>query len=263
MEIIEMVQSTPSPKLNPPSFLFKLNAEAAEYNARVLEFNNFDLKQVIIQQHPSQISFGSEFRSPELVSELLQDHPFWSRLEELLNHGAKFPLTEISEDDRRLDLQFHQDRGNHKSASTHHEILEQLITEDVERGFALPLPISALHRLPKAALAPLGCIKQSSLDSFGNRTEKFRMTHDQSFPGPSNQSVNKRVKSDELPPIMYSYVLLRTIHYILAVRQRHPLVRIFLCKFDLDAAYRRCTLSEATAMESLTIFGAFVLVLSV
>jgi len=118
--------------------LFKLNAEAVDYNARVLDLNNFDLKQVIIQQHPSQISFGSEFRSPELVRELLQDHPFWSRLEELLSHGAKFPLTltEISEDDRRLDLQFHQDRGNHKSASTHHEILEQLITEDVERGFA-------------------------------------------------------------------------------------------------------------------------------
>jgi len=45
--------------------LFKLNAEAVDYNARVLDLNNFDLKQVIIQQHPSQISFGSEFRSPE------------------------------------------------------------------------------------------------------------------------------------------------------------------------------------------------------
>jgi len=86
------------------------------------------------------------------------------------------------------------------------------------------------------------------------------MTHDQSFPGPSLQSVNKRVKSSELPPIMYSFVLLRTIHYIIGVRQRHPSVRIFLCKFDIESAYRRCTLSVETAMESLTIFGSFLLV---
>lgn len=260
MEIVKDLHSTPSHKLNPPMFIFKLNREAAEYNAAVLEAHQFNLKQIINQQHPSQISFGSEFRSPELLRELLQDHPFWPRLEEILTNGANFPLHEISNEDRHADLQFHADRGNHKSASKSQEILKQLITEDVKRGFALPLPISILNRLPKAALAPLGCVKQSSLDSFGNRVEKFRMTHDQSFPGPSNQSVNKRVKTEELPPIMYSFVLLRTIHYIIGVRQRHPLVRIFLCKFDIDAAYRRCTLSESTAMESLTIFSTFILV---
>jgi hypothetical protein len=86
------------------------------------------------------------------------------------------------------------------------------------------------------------------------------MTHDQSFPGPSNLSVYKRVRTSELLPIMYSFVLLRTIHYIIGVRHRHPSVRIFLCKLDVDAAYRWCTLSESTAMESLTIFGSFLLV---
>jgi len=159
-----------------------------------------------------------------------------------------------------MDLKFHEDRGNHKSAKVHNEELKNLINEDVERGFTLPLPVSVLYNLPKASLAPLGCVQQSSIDASGKRIVKYRMTHDQSFPGLSNQSVNKRVKFSELPPIMYSFVLLRTVHYIIGVRQRHPTVRIFLCKFDIDSAYRRCTLAETTAMESLTIFGAFLLV---
>jgi hypothetical protein len=86
------------------------------------------------------------------------------------------------------------------------------------------------------------------------------MTHDQSFPGPSNMSVNLRVQQDQLPPIMYSFALLRSIHYILSIRQRHPTVKIYICKFDIDAAYRRCSFSSTTAFESLTIFAGFLLV---
>jgi hypothetical protein len=53
---------------------------------------------------------------------------------------------------------------------------------------------------------------------------------------------------------MYSFVLLRTIHYIVNLRIRHPDKRIYICKFDLDAAYHRCHLAAATASECLSIF---------
>jgi hypothetical protein len=86
------------------------------------------------------------------------------------------------------------------------------------------------------------------------------MTHDQSFPGPSNFSVNLRVQSSKLPPIMYSFVLLHAIHYILSIRNCHPSTKIFLCKFDINAAYRRCTFSGQTDFESLTIFDNILLV---
>jgi hypothetical protein len=71
--------------------------------------------------------------------------------------------------------------------------------------------------------------------------------------------VNLRVQHEKLPPIRYSFVLLRVIHYILDLHRRHPNTRIYLCKFDIDAAYRQCTLSSATAMESLTILDDFLL----
>lgn len=88
------------------------------------------------------------------------------------------------------------------------------ITEDVIRGFALPLPIDAIFDIPNASLAPLGCRKQETINEVGPKIPKYRMTHDQSFPGPSGLSVNLRVQNDKLPPIMYSYVLIRSIHYI-------------------------------------------------
>jgi len=63
VEIIKDLQATPSPMLNPPLFIFNLSEEAAAYNAEILAAHNFDLDQIIKTQHPSQISYGSEFHS--------------------------------------------------------------------------------------------------------------------------------------------------------------------------------------------------------
>jgi hypothetical protein len=94
----------------------------------------------------------------------------------------------------------------------------------------------------------------------GNRVVKFWMTHDQTFPGPSTLSVNLRVQHEKLPPIRYSFALMQKIHYILDLRKRHPTTKFFLCKFDIDAAYRRCTLSSSTAFESLMMFEDYLLI---
>jgi len=260
VELIGQLHETPSPIMIPPLFIFRLCPSAAEYNAKILAEHRFDLHRIISNQHPSQLSYGSEFRHPDLLKELLQQHPFWERLNDILLNGASFPLSEISQDDRKQDLVFHSDRGNHKSAILNKDKLREMIKEDVERGFSLPLPITALHFIPNASLAPLGCVKQSSIDMLGNRVVKYRMTHDQSFPGPSSLSVNLRVQHEKLPPIRYSFVLMRTIHYILDVRRRHPSVKIYLCKFDIDSAYRRCTLSSGTAFESMTVFEDFLFI---
>jgi hypothetical protein len=187
---IQRIFESSSPALNPPLFIFNLSQEAAEYNAAILSTHDFDLDKIIKNQHPSQISYGSEFRQVSQLQDLLSDHPLWPRLREILEHGATFPLEEISEVDRTTDLNFHSKRGNHKSALDYHEMVLEIIKEDVERGFALPLPISSLQSIRHASLAPLGCVRQASLDSSGNRTFKHRMIHDQSFPGPSTMSVN-------------------------------------------------------------------------
>jgi hypothetical protein len=163
-------------------------------------------------------------------------------------------LKDISDENRLSDLNFHLARGNHKSSAKYKEAMINNISDDVAHGFALPLPVKILFDIPNASLAPLGCIKQETIDSTGARVPKFRMTHDQSFPGPSGLSVNLQVEKEQLPNIMYSYVLLRLIHYICSLRQRHPNTKIYICKVDLDSAYRRCHLSTDTAQESLTVY---------
>jgi hypothetical protein len=138
-------------------------------------------------------------------------------------------------------------------------MLEKLISEDVRKGYALPLTLNTLQFLPNASLAPLGCQEQASINERGEKIPKYRMTHDQSYPGPSGLSVNKRVEKELLPHCMYSFVLSRLLHYIVATRKRLPSTRIYICKSDIDAAYRRCHLSKDTAPECLTCHNGILL----
>jgi hypothetical protein len=245
--------------LSEPGFKFEKTQAAATYNASLLRHHKFDLGRVIQSHHPSQISFGSEFKSSSDLEELLRDHPLWPKLKDILEKGATFPLQEVSDETRSEDIQFHLDRGNHKSSIKFKSAMDTNISEDIIQGFALPLPISVIYEIPDASLAPLGCHKQETINERGEKIPKFRMTHDQSFPGPSGLSVNLRVKKQLLPNIMYSFVLLRSIHYICSLQLRHPKTKIFICKVDLDSAYRRCHLSAATAQESLTIYDDLLL----
>jgi hypothetical protein len=57
----------------------------------------------------------------------------------------------------------------------------------------------------------------------------------------------------------YSYILSRVIHYIVNLRLIHPDKKIFICKFDIDAAYRRCHLPGKTATKCLTIHNGILL----
>jgi len=260
MTILQKIPDEDPPKLNPPLFIFKRCKIAAAHNAKILESFDYDLNKVILQQHPSQISYGSKFQPSSSLEGLLQDHPLWPRLKMILDEGAIFPLQAIDMKSRLLDLEFHLERGNHKSLEKYAEFIDPMISEDVNRGFILPLPPEILPKLPGASIAPLGCHKQTTIDEEGNIIPKYCLTHDQSFPGPSGLSVNLRVKKDLLPPILYSFVLSRLAHYIINTRLLHPDTRIYLCKVDLDAAYRRCSLSSRTAMECLTVYKDLLLV---
>jgi hypothetical protein len=56
------------------------NPLAVSYNVKILEYHNFQLESIIRRQNPSQISYGSEFRSSLDLEELLKDHPFLPKL---------------------------------------------------------------------------------------------------------------------------------------------------------------------------------------
>ena len=157
-----------------------------KHNAKILEDFNYDLDKIIRLQHPSQISYGSEFRPPSVLEGLLSDHPFWLCLKDILDNRAAFPLDPISTEDRLKDLAFHKERGNHRSLSKFSTFIDPVISEDIEHGFALPLPIDVMDKLPNSALAPLGGHKQTTINALGeiipntvlHMTNPFLALHD-------------------------------------------------------------------------------------
>jgi len=244
-------------KGNKVLFRFEYTPEMAQHNALILDAFDFNLYAAILAQKNSQAFYGSEFRNPDLLSRIFKNHPLWKYMNEILNHGAFLsPRTNTKRNSGRgprVSQTQRQSQVSYKILQCNH------IKEDVERGFALILSIQTLKRIKNVSLAPLGCIKQNTIGNDGSRTHKFRLTHDHSFPGPSGTSVNLRTIHDNLPPIVYGFCLKHIIQYILNLRLHNPSSKIFISKFDFDAAYRRCHMSAATAQESLTIHNNFLL----
>ncbi len=97
-------------------FQFTNTEEAKLHNASILKGYNYDIAGAIAAQPNTQISFGSEFLPVTELKPLLSDHPHWHALKLILLDGATSPLQPVSQEHRSMDIHYHHDRGNHKSA---------------------------------------------------------------------------------------------------------------------------------------------------
>ena len=246
--------------LHHPLWRFTLDADAAAHNARILASVKYDIHKAISMQPGSTVSYGSEFKPASILMQLLGHHPLWSSFQEILEHGAKYPLQELDHKDCLMDIHDAIVRGNHQSAVNNFDLLKSMMKTEVEYGYALPIPIEMIRCIPNAAVAPLGIVFQDTIDEFGNIKEKARATHDQSFAFSSGTSVNDRVIEEKLTPCQYGHCLLRMLHYIAAARLQFPQVRILVGKFDWRTAYRRAHLAGHSAAECITVLGDIALV---
>jgi hypothetical protein len=73
-----------------------MTTEAAKNNVLVLNSFNFDINQALKAQAKSPIGYGSEFRKGEILFPLLQNHPVWPCLKNLLEFGSRLPTAPIS-----------------------------------------------------------------------------------------------------------------------------------------------------------------------
>jgi hypothetical protein len=221
--IIKDIVSREDTQPNQSPFLFELTSKAAHKNFCVLKKFNFSLKATIKSAENSPISYGSEFRAPSILSRLLSLHPRWQFFKNLLDNGSSWPLSEISEEHRRADVEEALNFGNHKGASLNNLLLKSLIEEDVTHGFILPLPLEKIKRIPGVLLAPLNIMHQNTINKDGVIIEKERLTHDQSFVyHGSNTSVNSRTDKSKLEPCVFGWVIKRLINWIVAARRKHP-----------------------------------------
>ena len=98
---------------------------------------------------------------------------------------------------------------------------------------------------------------KKTVDRNGKIIDKYRLTHDLSFPGPSGNSINKNVDDDLLTECYYGQCLRRVIHMIVALRIKNPTTIIYLMKYDFDAAYRRLHVNPLMAVKAITIIEEF------
>ena len=252
---MEKILSTPEVTLMAPPFAFGTTEKETRHNWELLARHNFSLKEVLASHPPSPCSFGSEFRGATVLAEIFGNHPKWEKLKTLLMHGADYPMVELDPAVRRRDVEAGIIRGNHPGAKLFQKELEIKFKKEIENGWMLPLPEEAAHLLPFAEYCPTSVVEQMTIDEAGTFIEKRRPIHDQSFvQASSNTSANGRVHKELLDECVYGHMLLRTIHYILLLRQNNPSTKILISKTDLDSAYRRAHTSERASAKSITRF---------
>jgi hypothetical protein len=153
----------------------------------------------------------------------------------MLTHGLQWPTEPITEEDRAADLIEALKFGNHKGATTKPELLLKLVSGDVKYGYALPLPLGKIKRLPGICMAPLNIQPQWTINGQGEIVEKDRLTHDQSFEWEkSGSSVNSRTDTSQLQQCKFGKCLLRLINWAVAARKKYPNRRIMAKKDDFS-----------------------------
>jgi hypothetical protein len=154
LRTIRAIISSLLPEYESPEFTFAMNRQAAEKNWTVLQSYTGDLRAALDAPKQSQLGYGSEFRPHKILEPLFSSHVLWPNMKEILTNGASFPLEPLDEELRKQDLAEAITMGNHKGAMKQPQVLENLMGEDVFRGYSLPIPLEKVTEIDGVIMAP-------------------------------------------------------------------------------------------------------------
>lgn len=148
-------------------------------------------------------------------------------------------------------------RGNHKSARTdlHSKILREAYEKEVSHGWQIPTTVECSKKLRNVLIIPLVVACQMAVNAEGNYVDKYRVTHNCSFNYSFGFSLNSAVDMESIPDCRYGKALLRYLHQIHVARLKHPNVKIYQVKTDLDAAYRRIHVMPSIAKLQISVIN--------
>lgn len=210
----------PSRQLGPHPFTFELTLEAAHKHFCILR--RLGSLETALQQGDKDtvLTYGSEFRPTSQLEPILYLHPNWTAFKQLLERGSDWPIDDITEEERRADVQEALELGNHKGAVNNYALLWSLVEVDVIHRYSLPLPLEKIHLLPGVLIAPMNIVEQDTIDEHGNTVPKFRLTHNQSFKFTgSKTSLNSCLRKEDLHPCHFGWVIRCLINWIVAAPQ--------------------------------------------
>ena len=256
--------STPTPQASP--FAHERSLTAATHNSAIIASHDFDLQRTFDAYPNSIISPGSEFRQVHVLRPLLQGHPFWPKIERDLTFGAsyKFKSPQPSNEAREAENEALLAYGNHSSAKKRPDTLIKVSQKDTVHGWAFPITFECTRKIKGGRFGPLGVAQHQGITEKGEIVTKDRLAHDQTFSTGLAPSLNKAVDDTDDIELVYGWCIERLIHQVVALRTAFPSLRIFVCKFDWGAAYRRINGDGLLAANALTLdaLGEFANVLS-
>ena len=260
LDRIKQVMGTPCCTPSAPEFKFKLLEEATKQNLAVLEKYDYNLGRALEAQQDSPLGPGKEFKPPDVLESVFGLHPLWQRMKDFLNDGSKWPLDEISKEERAKDLNEALTFGNHKGASAKLELLLKLIGKDVKYGYSVPIPlksaklISGLEMAPMniMAHAPMNIMAQNTIDESGQVIPKDQLTHDQSWKWKGSGTSVNRTRKELLQETRYGFCIWHIVNWVVAARTKYPGQRILASKIDYKSAYRRGILHFKMALKTAT-----------
>ena len=185
-------------------------------------------------------------------------------MRDIIENGLSYPLVDLPEEQRKEDLEFMIQRGNHKYAKTpevNARTLKKNCTKEVEQGRMLPVSLKCLRKVKGAAVILVGVHTQEIIGEHGETKVKRKTTHDTSFPPPSNQSTIDRLIRELLTDCQYGHCFLKVLHNIHMMRLTRPGVRVLIIKLDLDSAYGRLHVLIRMALLAITIIQKMAYVL--
>ena len=113
------------------------------------------------------MELGSEFRSTSKLIKMFGLHPLWKDLSSGIDSGFTYPLTLLSNEDRKLYLNEALVFGNHKGVKKYRESYLNLINKDVVHGYCLPFPLSKVSYIPGTIFSPLNIEEQNTINERG------------------------------------------------------------------------------------------------
>ena len=177
---MQAIASIPSKPLAVPEFRFDLSAKSAAYNWTIVKKHG-SLLNAINAQDGTPMELGSEFRPIHILEKNFRHHPLWSDRSSGIKSGFNYPLTPLSNTDRKLDLQEVFIFGNHTGVDKHRDFYLNLIQKDVVHGYCLPFPLSTIKSIPGAIVSPLNIAEQNKINERGEIIPSKRLTHNQSM----------------------------------------------------------------------------------
>ena len=118
VKMLTKIMAAKTVKMKQHKCRFEDTPEAAYFNAKWLKYYKWDLTEALSKQSGTIIDPGSEFRSQEILQELWCKDENWLKMRDIISTGLRYPLMEISEKDRKSDLEHMMERGNHRLAQT-------------------------------------------------------------------------------------------------------------------------------------------------